>query len=80
MLASVRRTGKVLIVHEDTLTNSFSGEIAAMIASQAFDALDAPIERMGVADIPIPYNYRLMETVIPSTDAIRTRIEQMLAF
>lgn len=80
VLESVRHTGKVLIVHEDTLTNAFSGEIIAAIASKAFDSLDAPIERMGVADIPIPYNIHLMEAVIPSTTAIRAKIEQMLTF
>ncbi len=80
VLESVRQTGKVLIVHEDTLTNGFAGEISAVIASQAFSDLDAPIERMGVPDIPIPYNIGLMEAIVPSAAAIQSRMEQLLAF
>ena len=80
MLESVRQTGKVLIVHEDTLTNGFAGEISAVIASQAFTDLDAPIERMGVPDIPIPYNIGLMDAIVPSVAAIRAQMEKLLAF
>lgn len=80
VLDSVRQTGKVLIVHEDTLTNGFAGEICAVIASQAFTDLDAPVERIGVPDVPIPYNIRLMEAIVPSAAAIRTKIERLLVF
>jgi 2-oxoisovalerate dehydrogenase E1 component len=80
ILESVHQTGKVLIVHEDTLTNAFSGEIIAVIANQAFTSLDAPIERLGVPDIPIPYNIPMMDAAIPSTAAIQARIEALLSF
>jgi len=80
ILESVHRTGKVLIVHEDTLTNAFSGEIIAVIANQAFTSLDAPIERLGVPDIPIPYNIPMMDAAIPSTTAIQARIETLLNY
>lgn len=80
VLESVRGTGKVLIVHEDTLTNGFAGEICAVIASQAFSDLDAPLERIGVPDVPIPYNIGLMEAVVPSVAAIQAKMEMLLAF
>jgi 2-oxoisovalerate dehydrogenase E1 component len=80
VLDSVRKSGKVLIVHEDTLTNAFSGEIIASIASQAFSFLDAPIERIGVPDVPIPYNIHMMEAVLPTVESIRAKIEGLLSF
>jgi 2-oxoisovalerate dehydrogenase E1 component len=80
VLESVRQTGKVLIVHEDTLTNGFAGEICAVIASQAFTDLDAPVERIGVPDIPIPYNIHMMEAIVPSVAAIQAKMDKLLAF
>jgi 2-oxoisovalerate dehydrogenase E1 component len=80
VLDSVRQTGKVLIVHEDTLTNGFAGEICAVIASQAFTDLDAPVERIGVPDIPIPYNIRMMDAIVPSVAGIQVKMAKLLAF
>ena len=80
VLESVRQTGKVLIVHEDTLTNGFAGEICAAIASQAFTDLDAPVERIGVPDIPIPYNIRMMDAILPSVATIQAKMDKLLAF
>ena len=80
VLDAARRTGKVLIVHEDTLTAGFGGEIAAQIASQAFTDLDAPVERLATPDIPIPYNIGLMEAALPSVERIRRKMEELLAF
>ncbi|RPI21922.1 MAG: pyruvate dehydrogenase, partial [Chloroflexota bacterium] len=80
VLDSVRRTGKVLVVHEDTLTGGFAGEIIATIAAQAFTDLDAPIERLATPDIPIPYNVRMMDAVLPSVSKIRLKIEYLLAY
>ncbi len=56
VMKSVRKTGKVLILHEDTLTGGFGGEIAAYIAEFGFDALDAPIMRCASLDTPVPSN------------------------
>ncbi len=80
VLESVRATGKVLIVHEDFLTAGFGAEIAAVIASQAFTDLDAPVKRLAVPDVPIPYNLALMEAVLPSVESIRTEMERLLAY
>jgi 2-oxoisovalerate dehydrogenase E1 component len=80
VLEAVRSTGKALVVHEDTYTAGFAGEIIATIASQAFTDLDAPLERLTTPDVPIPYNLGLMEAVIPSTDRIRAKMGQLLAY
>jgi len=71
LVASVRKTGHVLIVHEAVLTGGFGGEIAARIASsEAFYYLDAPIKRLGGAEIPIPYNPVLEKRATPQEDDI----------
>lgn len=57
--ASVRRTGKVLILHEDTLTGGIGGEIAAWIAEYCFSLLDAPVMRCASLDTPVPFNIEL---------------------
>lgn len=80
VLDAVRSTGKALVVHEDTLTAGFAGEIIATIASQAFTYLDAPVERLATPDMPIPYNLGLMEAVVPSVKRIGEKIEALLAY
>ena len=80
VLASVRKTSKALIVHEDTWTGGFGAEIAATIAQEAFMDLDAPIVRLATSDQPIPYSPHLMEAVVPTVEKIRVRIEKLLEF
>jgi 2-oxoisovalerate dehydrogenase E1 component len=80
VLESVRNSGKLLVVHEDTLTAGFGAEILAVVAEQAFTHLDAPLSRLAVPDLPIPYNLRLMESAIPSVERIRQRIQALLEF
>ena len=79
VLDSVRRTGRCLIVHEDTSTAGFGAEIAAVLAREAFWHLDAPVERLCVADLPMPYHPVLLEAVLPGVDTIASRIEAILA-
>lgn len=78
VLASVVKTGKCLVVHEDTRTAGFAGEIIATIADQAFTHLDAPLRRLATLDVPIPFNIPLMHASIPSVELIRTHIEELL--
>jgi 2-oxoisovalerate dehydrogenase E1 component len=79
VLESVARTGRCLIVHEDTLTAGFGAEIAATIAKEAFWSLDAPVDRLAVEDVPMPYHPVLLEAVLPDADRIAQRIEVLLA-
>lgn len=80
VLASVRATGKALIVHEDGQTAGFAGEIIAILASQAFTDLDAPIERLAMPDIPVPFNINMMEAVMPNRARIQAKMEALLNF
>lgn len=79
VLESVRKTGRCLIVHEDTLTAGFGAEIAAVVAKEAFWYLDAPVERLCVEDVPMPYHPVLLEAVLPSPDRIAARLERLLS-
>jgi len=66
IIESIKKTGKVIIVHEACKTGGFGAEIAAMISeSESFDYLDAPIKRLGGLDIPIPYNRNLERHAVP---------------
>ena len=79
VLESVQRTSRCLIVHEDTITAGFGAEIAAVIARDAFWFLDAPVDRLAVADVPMPYHPNLLEAVLPDSEQIATRIEALLS-
>jgi 2-oxoisovalerate dehydrogenase E1 component len=80
VLASVRKTHRCLIVHEDTQTAGFGAEISAVVVREAFFSLDAPIERITTAGVPIPYNVDLMNAVLPSVDEIADKIRQLIEF
>ena len=73
-LASVRKTRRCLIVHEDTMTAGFGAEIAAVLAKEAFFDLDAPIERLAMPDVPSPHNPALLDAVLPSVETITRSI------
>ena len=71
IIESVKKTGKVMIVHEACQTGGFGGELAAVIAdSEAFFHLDAPIRRVAGLDVPIPYNPVLEANVVPTLERI----------
>src|ERR1700722_17365287 len=67
ILASVKKTNKLLIVHEDTRTGGIAGEIAAIVCENAFEDLDGPIERVTALDTPVPYSPPLEEHFLPNT-------------
>ena len=79
VLASVRRTGRCLIVHEDNMTAGFGAEIAGTVAQEAFWHLDAPVERLAPLDIPMPYAEALLAAVLPDVTQIAERLERLLA-
>jgi acetoin:2,6-dichlorophenolindophenol oxidoreductase subunit beta len=71
IIASVKKTGKLLCVYEGVRTLGVGAEISALIAeSEAFDYLDAPIQRLGGAEAPIPYNPDLERAAVPQADGI----------
>ena len=78
VLGSVRKTGRCLVVHEDTLTAGFGAEIAATLAKEAFWFLDAPVERLAVDDVPMPYHPVLLDAVLPTPERIAAEIEGLL--
>lgn len=78
VLESVQRTGRCLIVHEDTLTAGFGAEVAATVAREAFWHLDAPVDRLAMEDVPMPYHPDLLAAVLPSADAIAERVTMLL--
>jgi 2-oxoisovalerate dehydrogenase E1 component len=80
IFTSVRTTGRALVLHEDTHTAGFGGEIAAWIAQECFTSLDAPVERLCTKDCPIPYHAGLMNAVVPSVDDIAQRLQKLLDF
>jgi len=79
VLDSVRKTGRCVIAHEDNLTAGFGAEVAATVARETFWQLDAPVDRIAVEDVPMPYHPVLLEAVLPSVDRIAERIEATLA-
>jgi 2-oxoisovalerate dehydrogenase E1 component len=79
VLASVKKTGRCLIVHEDNLTAGFGAEIAGTLAQEAFWHLDAPVERLAPRDIPVPYHPELLDAVIPTVAAIQAAVDRLLS-
>jgi 2-oxoisovalerate dehydrogenase E1 component len=80
VLASVARTHRCLIVHEDLRTAGFGAEIAAVLADEAFLDLDAPISRLTMPDVPSPHNPTLLDAVVPSVEAIAAKIVELVEF
>ena len=80
ILASVRKTNKVLIVHEDTRTGGVAGEITARINEKAFEWLDGPIMRVTAHDTPVPYAPPLEDFVLPQTEDLVKAARWLLAY
>ncbi|MCY4588797.1 MAG: dehydrogenase E1 component subunit alpha/beta [Bryobacterales bacterium] len=77
---SIRKSSRVLIAHEDTLTMGFGAEVAAKVADECFDSLDAPVGRVGAKDCFIPSAANLELEVLPSVETIRAAAERILAY
>ncbi len=80
ILATARKTGKVLIVHEDRVTGGIGGEVAAIIAENAFDSLDAPIRRVGAADTHLAFSPPMEEFILPNSNKIVEAIRSLAAY
>jgi len=68
--ATVKKTNRVIILHEDTKTGGIAGEVAAIINEECFDALDAPIARIASADTPVPFSPPLEEVFLPKMEDV----------
>src|SRR6188474_175935 len=80
IIATVKKTNRVLIVHEDTRTGGVAGEIAARINESAFEWLDAPILRVTAADVPLPYSPPLEDYVLPQTADIVRAVKRLASY
>lgn len=81
ILNSVKKTGKVLIVHEDTRTGGIGGELAAIIGEEAFEYLDGPITRVTGPDVPaMPYNQGMEDFFMPNPEKIAAAMRELAAY
>jgi len=77
---TVRKTARVLVLHEDVLTGGFGGEIAALVAEHHFEALDAPVRRVAALDTPVGYSPVLEERILPQVDGITSAIRELAKY
>jgi len=80
VLDSVRKTSKALVLHEDTRTGGFGAEIAATIAEEAFEDLDAPVKRIAAPDTPVPFSPALESAFIPQVDDVVKGLKELAAY
>ncbi len=77
---SVRRTNRVLVAHEDSLTMGFGAEVAAEISQHCFDHLDAPVARIGAQDCFVPSAVNLERETLPSQESVKLAMERLLKY
>jgi 2-oxoisovalerate dehydrogenase E1 component beta subunit len=80
ILASVKKTNKLLIAHEDTRTGGIAGEIAAIVCESAFEDLDGPIARVTAPDTPVPYAPPLEESYLPSVEKVAAAARELAKY
>jgi pyruvate dehydrogenase E1 component beta subunit len=78
LLKSLEKTGRLVIVEEDNKRNGWAAEVAAMIAEEAMDYLDAPIKRVSALDLPIPASPPLERSVIPDEEKIIKAVKEIV--
>ncbi|MGA7235306.1 MAG: dehydrogenase E1 component subunit alpha/beta [Bryobacteraceae bacterium] len=78
--ASVEKTNRVIVAHEDTLSWGYGAEIAARIASDLFETLDAPVKRVGALDTWVGYHPQLESAILPQTEDLAAEMERLLAY
>jgi 2-oxoisovalerate dehydrogenase E1 component beta subunit len=80
VLASVRKTSKVVVLHEATRSCGVGAEVAALIAEEAFEDLDGPVVRVSAPDVPIPFSPPLERAVLPQVDDVKEACRELLAY
>ena len=79
VLATAKKTSRVLVLSEEPRTGSLAGEVAARVAEEAFDWLDAPVERLTCLDTPVPYSPPMEEYYLPDVDKLVARVRRLAA-
>jgi 2-oxoisovalerate dehydrogenase E1 component beta subunit len=80
ILATVRKTSRVIVLSEEQTTGSVAGEVAARIAQHAFDWLDGPVHRLCCPDTPVPYSPTLEEAYLPNVDKLVARVRELASY
>jgi len=80
ILASARKTGKVLVAHEATQSCGVGAEVASLVAQEAFEDLDAPVRRLTTPNVPIPFSPTLEQAVLPQLDDMKEACRELLAY
>jgi 2-oxoisovalerate dehydrogenase E1 component beta subunit len=80
VLASVRKTSKVIVLHEDTLTGGIGGELSARIVEKAFESLDGPVIRIAAPDTPVPYSPPLEDAFLPNASKVIEKARWLAAY
>jgi 2-oxoisovalerate dehydrogenase E1 component beta subunit len=80
VLATVRKTNKVLVLTEEQLSGSVAGEVAARIAERGFTWLDGPVHRLCCPDTPVPYSPTLEEAYLPNVDKLAARVRELASY
>ena len=80
ILNSVKKTSRVIVAHEDVLTNGFGAEIVSIISDKCFESLDAPIKRVASKDSPVAYSSILEEQILVQTDWIIDAINEIMEY
>lgn len=80
IIKSVKKTGKVVVVHEDKVFSGFGAEVAAMIADEVFEYLDGPVKRVGSTFTPVGFNRILEGAILPNTEKITKAIRELLEY
>jgi pyruvate/2-oxoglutarate/acetoin dehydrogenase E1 component len=80
ILASVRKTGKVLVAHEATRSCGVGAEVVALVSEEAFEDLDAPVRRLTAPDVPIPFSPPLEQAVLPQVEDMKEACRELLAY
>jgi 2-oxoisovalerate dehydrogenase E1 component len=78
--ATVAKTSRLLVVHEDVLTGGFGGEVAAFVADECFESLDAPVRRVAATDTFVAYEPTLETAILPQVDDIEAAARQLVSY
>jgi len=80
VLESVKKTHRLVVVHEDNMTGGFGGEIASTITELAFNELDAPVMRLGSEDCPVGFAKSYEDEILINVDKVKAKVEECLNF